>query len=64
VRRGLTQVRSFLKGQLGLRYRKVAAIPVPPKKTIEEHAREQARFLAEKLEPCLKEARAGRRVKF
>jgi transposase len=62
VRRGLTQVRSFLKGHLGLRYRKVAAIPVPPKKTIEEHAREQGRFLAQELEPRLKEARAGRRV--
>src|SRR5262245_29762404 len=61
VRRGLTQVRSFLKAHLGLRYRKVAAIPVPPKKTIEEHAREQARFLSQELEPCLKEARAGRR---
>src|SRR3954470_15980658 len=60
VRRGLTQVRAFLKDHLGLRYRKVAAIPVPPKKTIEEHAREQARFLAQELEPALEEARAGR----
>ena len=40
VRRGLTPVRAFLKTHLGLRYRKVAAIPVPPKKTIEEHAQE------------------------
>jgi transposase len=62
VRRGLTQVRAFLKTHLGLRYRKVAAIPVPPKKTIEEHAREQSRFLARDLEPRLKEARAGLRV--
>jgi transposase len=29
-RRGPTQVRAFLKTHLGLRYRKVAAIPVPP----------------------------------
>jgi transposase len=64
VRRGLTQVRAFLKGHLGLRYRKVAAVPVPPKKTIEEHAREQGRFLSQELEPCLKEARAGRRAVF
>src|SRR5262245_22187602 len=64
VRRGLTQVRAFLKAHLGLRYRKVAAIPVPPKKTIEEHAREQARFLAEELEPALAQARAGRRAVF
>ena len=59
VRRGLTQVRAFLKTHLGLRYRKVAAIPVPPKKTIEEHAKDQAVFLEEKLEPALAEARAG-----
>src|SRR3954466_3200594 len=60
VRRGLTQVRAFLKTHLGLRYRKVAAIPVPPKKTVEEHAKEQARFLEQELEPALAEARAGR----
>src|SRR3954447_13625089 len=46
VRRGLTQTRAFLKTHLGLRYRKVAAIPVPPRKTTEEHAQEQGRFLA------------------
>jgi transposase len=62
VRRGLTQVRSFLKAHLGLRYRKVAAIPVPPRKTIEEHAQEQSRFLVQELGPRLEEARAGRRV--
>src|SRR3954451_9923558 len=55
VRRGLTQVRAFLKTHLGLRYRKVAAIPVPPKKTIEEHAQEQSRFLEQELEPRLQE---------
>jgi transposase len=64
VRRGLTQVRAVLKDHLGLRYRKVAAIPVPPKKTIEEHAQEQARFLESELEPALREARAGRRAVF
>src|SRR3954470_5959898 len=64
LRRGLTQVRAFLKGHLGLRYRKVAAIPVPPKKTIEEHAKEQARFLDQELEPALEEARAGRAAVF
>src|SRR3954465_2855140 len=53
VRRGLTQVRAFLKAHLGLRCRKVAAIPVPPKKTVEGHARDQAVFLDEKLEPAL-----------
>src|SRR5262249_51279495 len=62
VRRGLTQVRAFLKTHLGLRYRKVAAIAVPPKKAIGEHAREQARFLDQELEPTLQQARAGRRA--
>jgi len=37
----------------------VAAIPLPPKKTVEEHAATQAVFLVEKLEPALAEARAG-----
>ena len=41
VRRGLSQVRHFLKDRLGRRWRKVGAIPVPPKKTIEEHAQER-----------------------
>ena len=64
VRRGLTQVRAFLKAHLGLRYRKVAAIPVPPRKTIEEHAQEQSRFLQQELGPALAQARAGRRAVF
>jgi transposase len=37
----------------------MAAIPLPPKKTIEEHAATQAEFLTAKLEPLLAEARAG-----
>jgi len=61
VRRGLSQVRHFLKDRLGLRWRQVGAIPVPPKKTVEEHAREQATFLEEKLEPRLEQARQGQR---
>ena len=61
VRRGLTQVRRFLKDRLGLRWRKTGAIPVPPKKTVAEHAREQAAFLEQKLEPRLGQARRGRR---
>jgi len=31
VRRGPTQVREFLRNTMGLRWRKVAAVPVPPK---------------------------------
>jgi transposase len=37
----------------------VAAIPLPPKKTIAEHAATQAAFLETKLEPLLQAARAG-----
>jgi transposase len=37
----------------------MAAIPLPPKKTIEEHVATQAEFLATKLEPALAKARAG-----
>src|SRR3954471_122298 len=32
ARRGLSQVRHFLKNRLGLRWRKVGAIPVPPRR--------------------------------
>src|SRR5947209_6147932 len=60
IRRGLTPVRRFLK-RLGLKPRKACAIPVPPKSTPEEHAKKQAEFLEDKLEPRLQEARAGRR---
>jgi transposase len=45
IRRSSTQVREFLREELGLRYRKVAAIPVPPKRTVPEHAATQAAFL-------------------
>jgi len=38
----------------------VAAIPLPPKKAIEEHAATQAEFLGAKLEPLLEDARAGK----
>jgi transposase len=58
--RGPTQVRRFLR-RLGLSPRRVAAVPIPPKATAEEHARTQRRFLEEQLGPVLAEARAGRR---
>src|SRR5262249_5572925 len=61
--RGLTQVRHFLH-RLGRKPRKVAAIPLPPKATLEEHAQTQQAFLANQLEPRLQEARAGRRQVF
>ena len=37
----------------------MAAIPLPPKKSVEEHAATQAEFLQQTLEPALAEARAG-----
>src|SRR3954451_11360008 len=61
VRRGLSQVRHFLKDRLGLRWRKVGAIPVPPNETVQEHAREQAAFVEQKREPRLEQARRGQR---
>jgi transposase len=60
IRRGLTQVRRFLL-RIGLKPRKVAAVPLPPKATPEEHAHKQRRFVDDALEPPLREARAGRR---
>ena len=45
VRRSPTRVREFLRDTLGLRWRKVAAVPVPPKQTLPEHAATQAAFL-------------------
>jgi transposase len=44
---------------LGLKWRYLAAIPLPPKKTVEEHAATQAEFLETKLEPVLEQARTG-----
>jgi len=45
VRRGPTRVSEFLRQTLGLRWRKVAAVPVPPKQSLAEHAATQAAFL-------------------
>ena len=45
VRRKPSRVRKFLREDLGMKCLKVAPMPVPPKKTVEEHAREQAAFL-------------------
>lgn len=45
---------------LGLKWRCLGAIPLPPNKTIEEHAATQAEFLETKLEPQLEVARTGK----
>jgi len=58
LRRGPSQVRKFLK-DLGLKFHRVRAIPVPPKKTLAEHTADQAQFLENQLKPCLDAAVAG-----
>ena len=45
VTRKASRVRKFLKDDLGMKCLKVAPVPVPPKKTVEEHAATQAAFL-------------------
>jgi transposase len=45
VQRKASRVRKFLKETLGMKCLKVAAVPVPPKKSVEEHARTQESFL-------------------
>lgn len=44
---------------LHLKWRYLAAIPLPPKKTVREHAATQAEFLVTKLEPVLEQACRG-----
>jgi transposase len=44
---------------LGLKWRCLAAIPLPPNKTVAEHVAIQAEFLETKLEPLLEQARTG-----
>lgn len=48
IRRKETQIRNFLRNTLGLEWRKVAAVPLPPKKTLEEHVQTQDDFLKER----------------
>jgi len=45
VQRKASRVRQFLRQTLSLKCLKVAAVPVPPKKSVEEHAQTQAAFL-------------------
>lgn len=45
IGRKSTQVRYFLRNTLGLQWRKVAAVPLPPNKTLEQHAQIQGNFL-------------------
>ena len=58
LRRGPTQVRKFLKG-LGLKWQRVRAIPVPPKKTWPSTSATSGEFLDTELKPRLDAAAAG-----
>lgn len=40
-----SRVRKWMRETLELKWRKVAAVPVPPKLSVEEHAKKQAAFL-------------------
>lgn len=64
LQRHATQVRRFLKQSLGMKWRRVKAIPLPPKSTLEEHVRKQAEFLQNELEPQLQATRENRRSLF
>jgi transposase len=56
-----TRTRDVLHS-LGFRWRKTAAIPIPPNKTEAEHIATQASYLQHTLLPLLEEAQAGRRL--
>ena len=58
LRRGPSQVRKFLK-DMGLKWQRVRAIPVPPKKTWPSTSQTQAEFLETELKPVLDAAAAG-----
>lgn len=57
VKRGPTQVRTFLKG-IRLKWHRIRAIPVPPK-SLDEHNTIQAKFLEDELNPVLESAQSG-----
>ena len=64
LKRQPTQIRKFLKRELGFRWRRTRVIPCPPKKELPDHIQEQNHFLETRLQPRLDEAIAGRRQVF
>jgi transposase len=58
IRRQLTQTRAFLKN-LNFSYKRIRAIPIPPKKTLAEHVATQREFLETELKTRLDAAIAG-----
>ena len=57
LKRHATQVRKFVKVSLKMKWRRVKAIPLPPKLTLKEHVEKQAVFLEKELEPAMQAAR-------
>ena len=64
LKRKPTQVRKFLKTELGFGWRRTRVIPCPPQKDLPDHIREQKQFLETQLRPRLDGAVAGRRQVF
>jgi transposase len=59
-----TQIRKFLRTELGFRWRRTRVIPCPPKRELPDHIQEQQEFLDTQLRPRLDEAADGRRHVF
>ena len=64
LKRQPTQIRKFLRTQLGFRWRRTRVIPCPPKTDLPDHIREQKQFRDDQLQPRLDEAVAGGRHVF
>jgi transposase len=58
-RRGPTQIRQFLRTELGFRWRLTRVIPCPPKTDLPDHIRDQKHYLETQLQPRLDGAIAG-----
>jgi transposase len=64
LKRKPTQVRKFLKTELGFGWRRTRVIPCPPQKDLPDHIRDQKEYLDTQLRPRLDGAVAGRRQVF
>src|SRR5262249_2360274 len=51
LKRRPTQIRQFLKTELGFRWRRTRVIPCPPKRELSDHIREQEHFLEPSCRP-------------
>jgi hypothetical protein len=53
LKREPTQIRKFLRTELGFRWRRTRAIPCPPRTGLPDHIREQKHYLETQLQPRL-----------